>query len=117
MKCQLADVGRPGPLNPGHFRQGADLRVLGGGAPDKTERQRRHISDRDQRDVLDHWAGDKTFQASIDARDAGSNGGFTCSGSTTQVVNSGVATFTGCSYSSASANPYTLTASSTGTGR
>jgi isoleucyl-tRNA synthetase len=27
-----------------------------------------------ERDVLDHWAGDKTFQASIDARDAGPKG-------------------------------------------
>jgi isoleucyl-tRNA synthetase len=27
-----------------------------------------------EQDVLDHWAGDKTFQASIDARDAGPNG-------------------------------------------
>lgn len=27
-----------------------------------------------ERDVLDYWAGDKTFQASVDARDAGPNG-------------------------------------------
>jgi isoleucyl-tRNA synthetase len=27
-----------------------------------------------ERDVLDHWAGDKTFQSSIDARDAGPKG-------------------------------------------
>src|SRR5215813_11597100 len=27
-----------------------------------------------ERDVLDYWAGDKTFQASIDARDAGPKG-------------------------------------------
>jgi type II secretory pathway pseudopilin PulG len=57
---------------------------------------------------------DSSTSISLGASNGTSNGGFSCSSGTTQVVNAGVATFTGCSYSSSSANPYTLTASASG---
>jgi type II secretory pathway pseudopilin PulG len=56
---------------------------------------------------------DNTTSVSLAASNGTSSGGFTCS-ATTEVVNAGVATFSNCTYSSASANPYTLTASAAG---
>ena len=70
------------------------------------------VWDEDQYGNID--TTDNSTSISLGASNGTSNGGFSCSSGTTQVVNSGVATFTGCSYSSASANPYTLTASASG---
>ncbi|MGB8196628.1 MAG: hypothetical protein WCF25_06450, partial [Acidimicrobiales bacterium] len=42
------------------------------------------------------------------------SGGFSCASGSSAAVNDGVATFTGCSYTSASSTAYVLTASSTG---
>ena len=54
-------------------------------------------------------AGDSATSLSLAANHGG--GGFSCSTSPTRVTN-GVATYSGCSYTIASATPYTLTASS-----
>ncbi len=54
-------------------------------------------------------AGDSTTGLSLAANHGG--GGFSCTTTPTRVTN-GVATYTGCTYTIASATPYTLTASS-----
>jgi hypothetical protein len=54
---------------------------------------------------------DSTTTLALAANNGG--GGFTCSTMPAQVTN-GIATFSGCSYTTASATPFTLTASSTG---
>jgi type II secretory pathway pseudopilin PulG len=56
---------------------------------------------------------DSASKISLTASNGASNGGFTCT-STSAVVSQGVATFSKCSYASASSKAYVLTASSTG---
>jgi type II secretory pathway pseudopilin PulG len=59
-------------------------------------------------------ATDSTTVIALSANNGTSNGGFNCASPTTATVTAGVATFTNCSYTSASTTAYTLTAASPG---